>query len=202
MKQEDTDRLNELASHFSLLAKKSFFEFIEKKEEIEKRIDSTPIVALIWGPGEKTEYPYLYKLRLDIKDELIKLGNAAFFSEDLGEKTKPTTQTGISELAQAIAADIIILVLAPWGSEAEAAKYGIDAEIASKILIITNEQLRDSITEMLLINEVHPDVLYFNEKDLKSGMALNKVIEILPKLKFSKVMYLRQKRRWGDDKIK
>ena len=60
--------LEKLAKKFSPTARKAFYEFLENKREIEKKVEDTALIALVWGPGEQTEHPSIYKLRCDIKE--------------------------------------------------------------------------------------------------------------------------------------
>lgn len=202
MRNEMNHDLGKLAQKFTPEAKRALSEFLARVVEVEKQINNTALSVLVWGPGKQTLDNVLYHKRCQIRDKLRLLGNAALFSEEVKKFMKSEMPVALSELAQAISADFIVVVMASWGAVTEVAKYGFDTAIGSKMLVLVPEQCRGSFTEQALLSEFHQNVLYFTQEELQRCDLVNKVTDLVPKFKLAKFIYHRQKRRWeAEDKL-
>lgn len=191
-----SNSLNSLANNLSPAARDALVEFLARVKKVEKQIADTALSILVWGPGDRSSDKLLYQNRCKIRDELRRQGNAAIFSEEIANSTKQELPVTLSELAQAISADFIVVLMASWGALSEIDEYGRDPEIASKILILLPRQSRRGFTERVLLEKGFRSVIYFNQSELESYSVVDKIIERLPALKCAKFMYQRQKRRW------
>jgi hypothetical protein len=189
-----TNDLNSLAKKFSPAAKEVFAEFLRKTKRIENEISNVALSILVWGPGVRAAEA-LYRKRCEIRDTLRNLGNAAVFSEEMTCIEEDTSVT-LSELAQAISADFIVVLLSSMGALAEVAMYSSDAEIGSKMLILAHEQSKGSFVNHALLGKTPQNVIYFSQQELEDCSLVNKVTQKLPALKCAKFLYFRQKKRW------
>jgi len=189
--------LDSLANNLSPAARDALAEFLARVKKVEKQIADTALSILVWGPGEQSSDKLLYQTRRKIRDGLRHQGNAAIFSEEIANSTKQELPVTLSELAQAISADFIVVLMASWGALSEIEEYGRDPEIASKMLILLPEESRGGFTEQAILEKGFQGVVYFNKSELENYSLVDKVIEKLPALKCAKFMYQRQKRRWG-----
>jgi hypothetical protein len=161
-------------------AKKYFDQvFKPRYEALTKEVQQTPLMILVWGPGESQRD--LYRKRLQIRDRLRELGHAAFFSEEL-ETSAPATmsQKGI-EFLQAQAADFIVIMQASYGSIAEVHDFASFRVINFKMLIFIDEKAQDgysyrgALTELkTLYNNVET---YKYPEDVTQCRLLAKVLE-------------------------
>ena len=117
--------------------------FLKRYVEMQKQIESTPLAVLVWGPGEQQSGEYgqnLHQKRVDIVNALVQQGYAAVFSEDI-ENDAPQVVDSLAgrELAQAIVADFIVIIMGSAGSVAEAHDFaGYVRDIGSKMLIFVD----------------------------------------------------------------
>lgn len=191
-----TSNLGSLASNLSPAARDELAKFLARVGNVERQIADTALSILVWGPGDRSSAKLLYENRCKIRDELRRQGNAAIFSEEITNSTKQHQPSTLSELAQAISADFIVVLMASWGALSEIEEYGCDPEVASKMLILLPEQSRGAFTEQVLSEKGFRSMVYFKQSEVKNHSVVDKVIERLPALKCAKFMYLRQKRRW------
>ena len=191
-----SSNLDLVANNLSPPARDALAEFLVRVKKVEKKIADTALSILVWGPGNRSSDQLLYQNRRRIRDELRRQGNAAIFSEEIANSTKQELPVTLSELAQAISADFIVVLMASWGALSEIEEYGHDPEVASKMLILLPEQSRGGFTEQVLLEKGFQGVVCFNRSELENYSVVDKVIEKLPALKCAKFMYQRQKRRW------
>ena len=189
--------LDSLANNLSPAARDALAEFLARVKKVEKQIADTALSILVWGPGEQSSDKLLYQNRCKIRNELRRQGDATIFSEEIANSTMQEFPVTLSELAQAISADFIVVLMASWGALSEIEEYGRDPEIASKMLILLPEESRGGFTEQAILEKGFQGVVYFNKSELENYSLVDKVIEKLPALKCAKFMYQRQKRRWG-----
>jgi len=192
-----SSELNSLANNLSPAARNAFIKFLARVKNIEKQIVDTALSILVWGPGDQSPDKLLYQTRCKIRNELRRQGNAAIFSEEIANSTMQEFPVTLSELAQAISADFIVVLMASWGALSEIEEYGRDPEIASKMLILLPEESRGGFTEQAIFEKGFHGVVYFNKRELENHSLVDKVIEKLPALKCAKFIYQRQRRRWG-----
>lgn len=114
--------------------------YLPRYQELLKEVESTPLCVLVWGPGPNGGD--LYAKRCQIRAELLAMGIAAVFSEEI-DAIKPTrgTSANIRELLQAIAADFIIVLQASAGSIAEVHDFAsFHRDIGRKMLIFIDDR--------------------------------------------------------------
>lgn len=87
----------------AILARKQFMAKYQKMLDLAKGVSFT---ILVWGP-DPTSSSSVAKKRVDIRDELIRLGHNAMFSEDMPELGLGLSEKS-KEYAQAKAADVIL----------------------------------------------------------------------------------------------
>lgn len=158
-----------------------FFEHVFKPryDALQQAVRQTPLVILVWGPGASAGD--LYQKRLQIRDELRRLGHAAMFSEELAGGT-PTgmSQKGI-EFLQAQAADLIVVMQTSYGSVAEVHDFASYRVVNFKMLIFIDERAQDGYSYRGALSELK--TLYGNVEtfkypdDITQCHLLRKVIE-------------------------
>ncbi len=158
-----------------------FFEqvFKPKYESFQNAVKQVPLAILVWGPGASAGD--LYRKRLQIRDELRRLGHAAFFSEDLVNSAPDSlSQKGI-EFLQAQAADLIVVMQASYGSVAEVHDFASFRVVNSKMLIFIDQAAKDGYSYQGALAELR--ALYNNvetykyPEDIVECHLLTKVIE-------------------------
>jgi hypothetical protein len=102
-------------------------------------VETTPLVVLVWGPGESGGD--LYQKRLQIRDMLRGGGDAALFSEELDALCAGFKGSArAKELIQANRADFIIVLYGSPGSIAEAHDFGFFDVLGSKMLVCVDSR--------------------------------------------------------------
>jgi len=158
-----------------------FFEHVFKPryDALQQAVRQTPLVILVWGPGASAGD--LYQKRLQIRDELRRLGHAAMFSEELAGGTPAgMSQKGI-EFLQAQAADLIVVMQTSYGSVAEVHDFASYRVVNFKMLIFIDERAQDGYSYRGALSELK--TLYGNVEtfkypdDITQCHLLRKVIE-------------------------
>ncbi|MBI5302363.1 MAG: hypothetical protein HY868_09510 [Chloroflexi bacterium] len=146
---------------------------------LQQAVRQTPLVILVWGPGASAGD--LYRKRLQIRDELRRLGHAAVFSEELaGGSPAEMSQKGI-EFLQAQAADLIVVMQTSYGSVAEVHDFASYRIVNFKMLIFIDERAQDGYSYRGALTELK--TLYNNVEtfkypdDITQCHLLRKVIE-------------------------
>lgn len=173
--------------------------FKPQYEKLQRAVQQTPLVILVWGPGASAGD--LYQKRVQIRDELRRRGHAAFFSEEL-EGLSPTalSQKGI-EFLQAQAADLIVVMQASYGSVAEVHDFAEHRVINFKMLIFIDEKATDGYSYRGALQELK--VLYNNVEtykypdDITRCHLLTKVIEKVNVLQMVKYRATENAKSWG-----
>lgn len=114
-----------------------FTEMIENRlVESLARITRNPVAALIWGPAPQSGTP-VANARIQLQDELTKLGHLARFSEELID---PTSKHSIfaQQVAQAEAYDIVFSIPSSPGSIAEIHDFARIPQLSHKIVAFVN----------------------------------------------------------------
>lgn len=96
--------------------------------------------VLIWGPGPSDEV--LYKKRCEIREQLIRLGHQADFSETVWTPQKLEASglnLTVAEYLQSKSYDYIICIMASPGSIGEVHDFAKDKYIACKMMICLDE---------------------------------------------------------------
>ena len=124
---------------------------------------------LVWGQNPRSGSALANK-RMEICDELLRLGHNAMFSEllpdpagDVSEKTK--------EFAQARAADLVIILVeeAP-GALAEAHDFCNDPKIAPKVYVLIPKKYQQGYSSqgaMRDLSDAHGGVYWYDENELQ-----------------------------------
>ena len=113
-----------------------------------------PLTVLVWGPAENQADPWWLK-RLEIRDQLRHLGHEAYFSEELpggaaplGDARRLALRT--VEMAHAMAADYIIVLMSSYGSVSEFHDFGDKPALAKKMLVFVDEAHQSGYAASLL----------------------------------------------------
>ncbi len=174
-------------------------EFIPRYRDLQAEIRRTPLVILIWGPGESGGE--LYKKRLRIRDALRMKGHAAIFSEEVpgGAIDIPMSLKG-QEFLQAHAADFVIVIQASYGSVAEVHDFAEFRVIAFKLLIFIDEKAQDGYSYQGALKELR--ALYGNvetyqyPRDITECTLLDKVMQRVEVLQVTKWRAFQSARGW------
>lgn len=142
--------------------------FLEVYKAILKRAENISLSILVWGPDPQGDSPVSTK-RKEIREELIKLGHNAMFSESI-----PKDESGVSEkskeFAQALAVHlIIILVEDSPGALAEAHDFCNHPEIAPKVYVLIPRRYRKGYSARGAIKDLedaHGGVFWYADGDL------------------------------------
>lgn len=89
--------------------------------------------VLVWGPAPGSANPAA-ATRLEIRDELKRMGHDAFFSEELAV---PAVPTNVLELVQLKKVNLVVNVASSYGSLAEFENYGV--LLGKRHLVFLNE---------------------------------------------------------------
>lgn len=113
--------------------------FLPLYRELQKDVNNTPLIVLVWGPGPSSGD--LYLKRLQIRGELRKLGHTALFSEEIdADEPAPYFSSKMREFLQAKGADFIVVLQASPGSTAEVHDFAeFVLELGRKMLIFIDE---------------------------------------------------------------
>ncbi len=120
---------------------------------------------LVWGPASASGNRAATK-RAQIRDELLKMGHDAFFSEDM---VVPGVPTNILEMLQQRIVHLVIDVAASPGSMAEFENYGVI--LGKRHLVFLNDAARGGFTDTgtrRLFRAAGGDDEFFSEADLMS----------------------------------
>ena len=135
--------------------------FIKEAQEISLSI-------LVWGPNPQSDSP-VAKKRIEIREELIKLGHNAMFSEDLSLQTDNLSEKS-KEFAQALAAHLIIILVedAP-GASAEAHDFCNHPDLAPKVYVMIPKKYMQGYSAQGAIKDLsdgYGGVHWYEDEDL------------------------------------
>lgn len=112
-----------------------------------------PLTVLVWGPAENPTDPWWVK-RVEIRDHLRTCGHDAYFSEELpggesrlGDAHRLALRT--AEMAHALAADYIIVLMSSFGSVSEFHDFGVKPNLARKMLLFFDQDHSDGYAASL-----------------------------------------------------
>jgi hypothetical protein len=152
-------------------------------------------MILVWGPGPNGGK--LYEKRVQIRNQLRKLGHAALFSEEIDSISNMNIPPDVRELQQATLADFLVVLQASPGSTAEVHDFGRFLQLGDKMLIFIDEHHIHgySYTGLLttlsgLFNNV---VAFKHPEDVEQCFLLGKVLERVRLLQFAKVWQMRER---------
>jgi hypothetical protein len=153
-------------------------------------IEATPLVVLVWGPGESGGD--LFKKRLQIRDELREHGDVALFSEELDKVcTDFTGSARAKELIQAHRADFLVVLYSSPGSIAEVHDFGGFLKIlGSKMLVFVDSRHVSGYGYSGLLSELKADFNNVHEfkypEDITECHLMGAVDEKLGRLRIAK----------------
>lgn len=125
--------------------------------------------VLVWGPAHGSANPAA-ATRLEIRDELKRMGHDAFFSEELAV---PAVPTNVLELVQLKKVNLVVNVASSYGSLAEFENYGV--LLGKRHLVFLNEAARGGFTDtgtrkVFRANGGTDE--FFKEEDISSGVLI------------------------------
>jgi len=145
---------------------------------------------LVWGPTPKSD-DAAAKKRIQVRDELRKMGHEAFFSEEM---SVPAVPTNLVELVHQKMVHLVVNVAASHGSLAEFENFGI--LLGRRLLLFLNEAARGGFTDTgtrRVFRAAGGDDEFFADDDLKScALTLAAVDWVRDKAHFE--MYLAEVR--------
>lgn len=158
-------------------AKLSRARFLEKRARFLKKRESISLNVVVWGKNPKSRSEVARK-RKEIKQELLKLGHYAVFSEELAVEGAYVSQK-VDELAQAHAADVIIdLIEDSPGGLGEAHDFGPYRDIAPKFLVLAPTKYQDSYSGMGILRDLtgYGKVHWYKPADLTACRVLEAAV--------------------------
>lgn len=146
-----------------------------------REVREVSLSILVWGPNPQSSSP-VAKKRIEIRDELMKLGHNARFSEDIRAQTDELSLSEKArEFAQARAAHLIVILVedAP-GALAEAHDFGNDPEIAHKVCVMFPQKYRQGYSAqgaMKDLSDGYGGVYWYEEEDLEICKVRTRAVE-------------------------
>ncbi len=150
---------------------------IHYKAELDK-IRRTPLDILVWGPGQTSGGPVRQK-RIQIRDELLKHGHNAMFSEEL-EELGGDLPLKLQELAQARLAHMIITLLedAP-GALGETHDFTGLPDVAWRFYLLVPNKYQDGYSArgaVFILSNLFNCVYWYGEGEIESCSVLTNVL--------------------------
>lgn len=188
-KQMDLEEIiKSINSELLISPKKKDVDHEERIRAIAKDIiNRSRLTILIWGPGSKGD-PELYKKRVQIRDELRKLGHKADFSEN--NLTQDALIAGglnlcVSELIQALSYEYIVCIMSSPGSIAEVHDFCHIPHISIKMMICIDKDHLDGYSgkgKLKIFEGNHGRLEKFSyPEDIDSCNLCTKVLEQVEK---------------------
>jgi hypothetical protein len=133
--------------------------------------DFIALNILVWGPGLNLNERIARK-RIDIHGALLQQGHNALFSEELVEEAEDLSLKSL-ELAQALAADLIIVLLSDSaiGAVAEVADFGNHPDIAWKVFVlapVTFKARYPGLGTLFLLEKGYGGVYWYHDAEVES----------------------------------
>jgi hypothetical protein len=153
--------------------------FLPRMQNVQAKIESTPLTVLVWGPGE-SDSP-LYDQRIEILNALRDTNIDANMSEQLADPSEEWSVQS-QEFVQAMAADVIVVLCTSPGSIAEVAGFSNYPEIASKMVVFIDRSHDQSYVavgparDVSIFGNVH---YYDSPDDLIMGRLVNKALFVI-----------------------
>jgi hypothetical protein len=178
------------SSGMSAVARAHYERYIRWLKDDMSDISATPLVILVWGPGESGGD--LFAKRVQIKEMLLKQGDVALFSEELDEVCKGFAGSArAKELIQAHRADFIVVIYASPGSIAEVHDFGgFLKALGSKMLVFADSRHTEGYGYSGLLSELKAEFnnvqTYKYPEDIHECHLMAAVDEKLAKLRLAK----------------
>jgi len=178
---------------------KEYFDtvFMPQYQAVLDQVRQTPLVILVWGPGEGAGD--LYRKRVAIRDELRRRGHAAVFSEEISGPAGLSQK--MIEFLQAQKADFIVVMQASYGAVAEVHDFAEFRVISAKMLIFVDEKAADGYSYRGALAELK--TLYNNVEtykypdDIAQCNLLTKVMAKVDVMQMVKWRAIESARSWG-----
>ena len=165
-------------------------EFLPRYKKLQQQVDQTPLVVLIWGPGQSEGD--LYEKRVQIRGALRQTGYAAVFSEEIdGQCSALLDSVKARELLQAKEADFIVAIIGSPGSIAEVHDFaGFLRDLASKMLIFIDSRHVGGYSYMGALSELKVSYgnveTYEYPRDIRECFLMSAVQKRLRVLRWAK----------------
>ncbi|MDQ6759598.1 MAG: hypothetical protein M3Z32_07005 [Acidobacteriota bacterium] len=189
-KKRKPDQLGWDSTGMSPLARAHYEKYIRWLKDDMSDISATPLVVLVWGPGESGGD--LFVKRGQIKDMLIKHGDVALFSEHLDEVCSGFAGSArAKELIQAHRADFIVVIYGSPGSIAEVHDFGGFLKVlGSKMLVFVDSRHTEGYGYSGLLSELKAEFnnvqTYKYPEDIHECHLMGDVDKKLAKLRLAK----------------
>jgi hypothetical protein len=144
------------------------------REEVDRRrlamltaVDGLPIAVLIWGPSPTAGTP-AGDARVQLRDELVKSGHLAQFSEELIDSASPHSLQ-VQQLSHVEAYDIVFSIPDSPGSIAEIHDFAKIPHLSHKIVTFLDRQWNDGYSNRTLLEmqtQVTAGVQLYDAADL------------------------------------
>jgi hypothetical protein len=167
-------------------------------ESLQNAATQTPLVIMLWGPRQRT-HGWSNK-RLQIRDELRRLGHTVFFSEQLGVPTAAFTKKAV-EWLQHDAADLIVAMQPSYDSVGAVQHFAEFRVVESRMLLFINEAAPDEHLYHRALTELktHYDNVetYKLPEDIIQDNLLKKIIAKVSVMQMVKHRAIQKARSWG-----
>lgn len=119
-----------------------------KLDQLRRTAKNTSLSILVWGPEDDGSKEYV--ARCNVRDELIKIGHDARFSEELCRQKNALDDPIQDEILQAKSFDAIVIIYGSRGTQTELDRIIVPFnEIARKTTILVKESMLNSINSSL-----------------------------------------------------
>lgn len=135
--------------HFAPEAARYQLEVDSRRSAILLAVTRIPIAVLIWGPSPDAGTPAA-NTRVQLRDELIKNGHLAQFSEDLIDPSSMFS-IQVQQLSQVEAADIVFSIPDSPGSIAEIHDFAKLPRVSHKIITFLNQDWNSGYSNRALL---------------------------------------------------
>ena len=121
----------------------------QRRRAIMEAVLKLPLAVVVWGPGPNQTSAAAFT-RLQLRDELIRNGHIADFSEDLIDPESPLALP-VQQLAHVEAADLVLSIPDSIGSFAEIHDFARLPAVANKIIAFLNREWADNYSSRSLV---------------------------------------------------
>jgi hypothetical protein len=143
-----------------------------------KQREAIVLSVLVWGPNPNSGSP-VAKKRKEIREELRKLGHDAKFSEDVPIPEDTHASQKVRELAQAKAADALIILLEDSpGALSETHDFCGRLDIAPKVLVLVPVKYKTGFSAEGLLSDLmaYGGVYWYKPAELTSCKVLEQAV--------------------------
>ena len=186
---------------FHLSARASKFHariFQPRYEALRASVQQTPLVLMLWGPRRRSDD--WSRKRMEMRDELLRLGHTVYFSEELGIPATASTQKGVEFLPSEMA-DLIIVMQSSYDPIGAVRHFVEFRVIDAKMLMFIDETAPDQRLYQHALNVLHS--LYDNihtykyPDDILENHLFSKVLERVTVMQMVKYRAIQNVSHWG-----